>query len=262
MGTTMRIGMLKDLPTRWDVEGNWEKLERLWHEAGRYGVDLFMTPETFLDGYTVCDSLPGMKWTPKRFDRIAQVAGTSPYVARSRELCRQYHCYAIIGLTEKRRGKYYNTAMLLDRDGKIVGRYDKTHCPYHDQRFTAGRARPVFDLDFGRIGICICADRRWPETVRTLRVKGAQAVLMPTYGMCHEANEWWMRTRSYENECWIAFCHARVALITNPRGEVAAKLLSNVPGVLIEDLDLSQASDEMLKDRRPELYGALTRVRP
>jgi len=104
----------------------------------------------------------------------------------------------------------------------------------------------------------ICADRRWPETIRTLRVKGAEIILMPTYGMWHLENEWWMRTRSYENEMFICFTHPNVALITNPKGEVAAKLQSNLPGVLIHDIDLDEVTTtNMLKDRRPELYGIL-----
>ena len=104
----------------------------------------------------------------------------------------------------------------------------------------------------------ICADRRWPESIRTLRLKGAKLCLMPTYGMWHEANEWWMRTRSYENQMFVCFAHPKVALITDPRGEVAAKLLSNAPDVLIHEVDLQDVSDENhLSNRRPELYGVI-----
>jgi predicted amidohydrolase len=253
MGKSVRVGMLKAVPAKWDLDANWQVIESQWHEAGRHGLDVFMTPECFLDGYVA----PEKNWTPARFDKIAQVARTSPYVARAKALCRQYECNAVIGLTEKRRGKIYNTAMLLDREGRIVGRYDKTHIPQHDVRYAPGQALPTFDLDFGRVGVVICADRRWPESVRTVCLKGAKLVLMPTYGMWHEDNEWWMRTRSYENQSWICFCHPSVSLVTDPAGAVAAKLQSTVPSVLIEDLDLSQGSDWPLEDRRPELYGVI-----
>jgi len=253
----MRIGMLKAVPTRWDLEGNWALIEAGWHEAARQGVDLFMTPECMLDGYSVGNGLPGVKWTPRRFDAIAQVFGKSPYVARARGLCRQYGCYGIVGLTEKRRGKYYNTALLLGRDGELVGRYDKTHCYYSEKAFELGKSLPVFDLDVGRVGICICADRRWPETMRELSIKGAQAILMPTYGMWHAENEMWMRTRSYENQRWGCFCHPHVAFICDPKGNTTAKLQSTVPGVLVEDIDLALADDHMLNLRRPEICEAL-----
>jgi len=76
----------------------------------------------------------------------------------------------------------------------------------------------------------------------------------PTYGMWHLDNEWWMRTRSYENECFICFAHPNVALVTGPKGELAAKLQSNLPDVLVHDVDLSQCTDRMLSTRLPDLY--------
>ena len=76
----------------------------------------------------------------------------------------------------------------------------------------------------------------------------------PTYGMWHLDNEWWMRTRSYENELFICFAHPHVALITGPGGEIAAKLQSNLPDVLVHDIDLSEIRSEMFDHRRPGLY--------
>ena len=100
----------------------------------------------------------------------------------------------------------------------------------------------------------ICADRRWPETARTLRVRGAEIIMNPTYGMWHLENEWWMRTRSYENELYICFTHPQIALITDPEGNVAAKLQSSVPDVLIEDINLSHNPDVMFRHRRADIY--------
>ena len=99
---------------------------------------------------------------------------------------------------------------------------------------------------------------RWPESIRVLRLKGAQICLMPTYGMWHVDNEWWMRTRAYENQMFVCFTHPSVALITNPKGGVEAKLQSNVPDVLVHEVDLAEVTDENhLANRRPELYGVL-----
>ena len=80
----------------------------------------------------------------------------------------------------------------------------------------------------------------------------------PTYGMWHLDNEWWMRTRSYENQMFVCFTHPNVALITNPGGQIDAKLQSNVPGVLVHEVDLADVRDDNhLEDRRPELYDIL-----
>ena len=100
----------------------------------------------------------------------------------------------------------------------------------------------------------ICADRRWPEVARTLRLQGARLILNPSYGMHHEANEWWMRTRACENQCFVAFAHPRVSFVAGPDGNLAAKRAEDTPGVLVCDLDLSQArEDNHLADQRPEL---------
>ncbi len=70
-----------------------------------------------------------------------------------------------------------------------------------------------------------------------------------------------MRTRSYENQMFICFTHPQVALITNPKGGIDAKLQSNVPDVLIHEIDLSEVTDgNHLADRRPELYDILSDV--
>jgi predicted amidohydrolase len=147
---------------------------------------------------------------------------------------------------------------MVDRHGRVAGHYHKTHLQTQDLRFNPGDDLPVFDMPWGKTGVLICADRRWPETARVLRLKGAGVVLIPSYGMWHEENEWWMRTRTYENENFIAFVHPNVAFISNPEGKIMAKLQSNVPGMLVSDIDLTQVRDTThIKDRRPELYKAL-----
>ena len=81
---------------------------------------------------------------------------------------------------------------------------------------------------------------------------------MPTYGMWHLDNEWWMRTRSYENQMFVCFTHPEDALIADPAGGVAARLCSSEPDVLVHTLDLDQAhTGNHLQDRRPELYGVI-----
>jgi len=94
-------------------------------------------------------------------------------------------------------GDCYNAALLFNRKGEIIGRYYKTHLQSQDLKYSPGKDLPVFETDFGKVGIVICADRRWPEAVRALRVKGAELILNPSYGMWGEANEWWLRTRAY-----------------------------------------------------------------
>ncbi len=248
------IGMLKAMPGKWDVEGNWAIFEEQFKRHRGDGLDVFITPECFLDGYAVTEK----NWTVRRFAKAAQEVAVSPYIRRVRGLARRAKTHIMFGFTELLDGYFYNAALLVGSDGKIVGKYYKTHLQNHDHRFARGEDLPVFDLDFGRVGTVICADRRWPESIRTLRLKGAEICLMPTYGMWHLDNEWWMRTRSYENQMFVCFTHPNVALITNPRGGIDAKLESNRPDVLVHEVDLSEVTEENhLANRRPELYGIL-----
>ena len=255
-GNKVRIGMLKAMPGKWDVVGNWEAFEGQF-EAHGADVDVFVTPECFLDGYAVTEE----DWSVERFASVAQDIEESDYIRRVCEMAQKAQTYVVFGFTEKRSGYFYNAALLVGRDGEVMGRYYKTHLQAHDHRFQRGDDLPVYDLDFGQVGMVICADRRWPESIRTLRLKGAQICLMPTYGMRHEENEWWMRTRSYENQMFVCFAHPNVAFITDPKGKVAAKLQSNVTDVLIHEMDLAEVSDEnQLSNRRPELYGVISEV--
>ena len=251
---SVRLALAKILPEKWDLPRNWEMLKTALAEIAPLQPDLVCTPECYLDGYVT----PEEDWTPERFREIAQEVGKSPILAELRYLIREMGCYCIFGCTEKVGESFYNAALLLNRQGELQGRYYKTHLQSHDLRYTPGPDLPVFDLDFGRIGILICADRRWPETARTLRVRGAELIMNPTYGMWHEANEWWMRTRAYENEVFYAFAHPRVAFIANPRGDLVAKLQSDLPAMLIHDIDLDEITDQMFRDRRPDIYQPLT----
>lgn len=246
----IRLGLFTAMPVKWDLEANWKVFESTVEAYSEQRLDLVVTPECFLDGYAAA----AKDWTPERFERIAQDA-TSPYLARLRALAERQRTFILFGYTEKRDGKFYNTALLVDRDGRELGRYYKTHLQNHDLRFAPGDDLPVFETPWGKLGVLICADRRWPETARVLRLKGARLTLIPSYGMWHLDNEWWMRTRAYENENFLAFAHPNVAFVADPQGRIVAKLQSNRPGILVCDIDLAEVTDSRhLRDRRPELY--------
>ena len=249
------IGMLKAMPEKWNVEGNWAIFEEQFERHQGEEIHVFVTPECFLDGYAVTEE----NWTVEKFAKAAQEVEESIYIRQVRDMAQRTETHVVFGFTELLDGHFYNTALLIGADGEIVGKYHKTHLQNHDRRFSRGEDLPTFHLDFGRVGMVICADRRWPESIRTLRLKGAEICLMPTYGMWSLENEWWMRTRSYENQMFVCFTHPNVALITNPKGEMDAKLQSNRPDVLVHEMDLAEVKDDNhLEDRRPELYGILS----
>ncbi len=247
----VRLGLFTAMPVKWDLEANWRAFEQTFLRHAAEKPDVVVTPECFLDGYAAS----AKDWTPEKFAAIAQDEATSPYIAKVRELAEKHKIAILFGYTEKRDGKYYNASLLIDKSGRPAGRYYKTHLQAHDLRFSPGADLPVFDTPWGKTGVLICADRRWPETARVLKLRGARLTLVPSYGMWHIDNEWWMRTRSYENENFLAFAHPNVAFIADPKGQIVAKLQSNMPGMLVADIDLSEATTRKhIEDRRPELY--------
>lgn len=250
----VRLGLFTAMPVKWDLDANWRAFEQTFLRHVGEKPDIVITPECFLDGYAAS----AKDWTPEKFDQIAQDEKTSPYIAKVRELAEKHKISILFGYTEKKNGKYYNAALLIDKNGKTAGRYYKTHLQAHDLRFAPGEDLPVFDTEFGKMGVLICADRRWPETARVLKLRGARVTLVPSYGMWHMDNEWWMRTRAYENENFLAFAHPNVAFVADPKGQIIAKHQSNIPGMLISDIDLSQVTvTKHINDRRPELYKDL-----
>jgi len=255
MGTTehiIRVGLIKAIPVKWDIEANWNIFEKLALAAQKRGAQIVCTPECFLDGYVAPDT---GNWSEEKFSGIAQSLNGNNYLSRALDFAGKYGIHLVFGFTERGENGYFNAAALIDNNGVLLGCYHKSHLLDHDTVYLPGNDLHVWETSLGKIGIMICADRRWPETARTLKIRGAEVIMNPTYGMWHLDNEWWMRTRSYENELFICFVHPDVSLITGPGGELAAKLQSNLPDVLIHDINLSENRNVMFSNRRPDIYA-------
>jgi len=257
--TSVRIALMKAVPEKWDLKSNFDTFIRLLDEATAARAELFVTPECWLDGYAASEK----GCTPERLRGVAQNLDDSEFLQRVAAEAKKRALFICFGFTSLEGGKVYNAAGLWDADGRRIGVYHKTHLQAHDLQFSPGESLPVWPTPWGPVGIMICADRRWPETARTLRLKGARLILNPSYGMHHEANEWWMRTRGYENQCFIAFVHPNVGFVVGPKGDLEAKRDDPEPGVLICEIDLARAKDDNhIRDRRPELYQAICAPKP
>ena len=136
-------------------------LERL-NQAGAFHPDIACLPELF--ARTAAEPVPG------------------PTTARLAEWARKHSSYVIAGVKTLSGGRVYNSAILLDRSGNIVGRFDKIHPTEGElaQGITPGNPEPpVFETDFGVIGIQICFDVNWWENWKRLKEKGARIVFFP-----------------------------------------------------------------------------------
>lgn len=218
----------------------------------------FVTPECWLDGYAAADKAS----TPDRLESVAQDLEGSPYLRRVADEARNRSLFICFGFTSRENGRLYNAAGLWNEAGQRVGVYHKSHLQKHDLQFAAGEHLPAWPTPWGPVGILICADRRWPEAMRVLRLEGARLVLVPSYGFTGDLNEAMMRTRSFENQCFVAFAHPTLSLVTDPKGAVQGKQESEAPGLLVCEVDSTRARDDNhLRDRRPELYAPVTLVK-
>ena len=255
--TTVRIAQMHAVPEKWNLEKNFATFLALLEKAGAENPDIFITPEGWLDGYAA----PHEDSTPAKLREVAQDPQASEYLKVVSEQAAKRDLHICFGFTSLEDGRIFNAAGLWGPDGSLIGIYHKTHLQRHDLQYTPGEALPVWPTPWGPVGIMICADRRWPETARCLRLQGAKLILNPTYGFRGELNEAMIRTRGYENQCYVAFTHPGESLVTGPKGGVVGKEVSETPGVLVTELDLTRARDDNhIADRRPDLYGVITRV--
>jgi predicted amidohydrolase len=152
------------------------------------------------------------------------------------QYARKHHLYIVAGLYEKAGRAIYNTSVLLGRDGELVGKYRKVCLPREeiDGGLLPGKDYPVFDTDFGRIGMMICWDVSYPEVARKLATRGAEVILMPIAG----GSEILARARAIENQIFlVASGYDFPSAIYNRAGEALATAHQD-PEVAVADVDL------------------------
>jgi predicted amidohydrolase len=172
----------------------------------------------------------------------------SPGFAFFEKLARQYHTYLVIPSDISDGGKFYNAAILLDRDGHMMGRYDKSH-PVPDNPpattfeggVTPGDSFPVFDCDFGRLGMQICFDYCHEEGWHELALKGAEIVAWPSQSPSISV----AAARAVNNRFYIVSSTWRNdAVVIDPVGRLAAELRPPSPvtspkdDVVVTQIDL------------------------
>ncbi len=265
-------------------------------KAGDTGCDVFLLPEHF-------DSFGAIEYeandggiydeATNRRALMQAVAESIPGSVTKRfgDVCKKYGMYAIANFTEHCDGTIFNTAVIIGRDGGIVGKYRKTHLCATEKRcygVEAGGELPVFDLDFGRIGIAICMDMYFPEVFRVLTLKGAEMIFWPhqTYGPSEETIMITARARAIDYSCYLVGAnfasmdyyapyekgheHTGRATIINPDGMIIADT-GHYPGTAYAKIDLDvprlgkdiaaarrvgidRIREDLLHFRRPELY--------
>ena len=197
---------------------------------------------------------------------------------------KQYGIYLIGGSMPEKdaEGNVYNTSYIFDREGKQIGKHRKVHLFDIDVKggqtfkesdtLTAGDSDTVFDTEFGKMGVMICFDIRFPELSRMMVNDGARIVFVPAaFNMTTGPAHWELsfRTRALDNQIYMVGCApARDvsagyiswghSIVTDPWGRVTGMLDEN-EGILLAELDMDyeeQVREELplLKSRRKDIY--------
>jgi len=154
------------------------------------------------------------------------------------DLATRYNLYIVAGILERKGDVVYNTSVLIGRTGHLDGKYRKISLPREeiDGGVTPGDSLPVFDTDFGRIGMMICWDVSFPETARTLAQKGAEIIFLPIWG----GNLTLAKARAIENQVYlVSSSYDMVTAIFDQEGEVMKEATKNEP-VIVVDVDLNK----------------------
>jgi predicted amidohydrolase len=258
-----------------EVEKNLEALERVVEKAGAEKCDVLVLPE----------DTPGLlNWVginePLRNDVLPKAV--SRMIQRLGGAAGRYRMYLVVCSDHlESDGSMYNTAFLLGRDGKEIGRYHKV-CPTWGEG--GGRKRgtsfPVFSTpDLGTVGMLICYDLVVPETARAVALQGADIIFFPTMGGAAMGEDdigvQALRVRAAENFTWLVVAHrGSGAMIISPKGTIIAKA-EGPDGLAVADIDprggreggdaLNSQRDmraRLFRERAPEAFKILTDPHP
>ena len=251
--------------------------------AALQGAQVVLLPELFEGPYF-----------PRTIDNAHFVLATSvnenPAIKAMTTLCSELKVVVPVSFFERDGESYYNSVVMIDADGSVLGRYRKTHIPdgagYEEKHyFSAGDSGfVVFDTHYGRIGVGICWDQWFPECARALTLLGAEVLLYPTaigsepLPPHRDTRAPWRRVmqgHAVANTIPVAAANRvgeeegqrfyGTSFVCDGYGEVCAELDDQEEGFVMVEFrrdKLAQERDWMglLRDRRPECYGALVKA--
>ena len=269
MPSSLRVAIFQGPAEPGDVARNLGRLEQAAAAAAAGGARLLICPEMFLTGYNI---------GAEAALRLAEPAN-GPSLARAAAIARASGTALLFGYPERGEegGAVYNAVRLIGRDGAALANHRKCHLFGGLDRgmFRAGSGlSAVVALDGVRVGLLICYDVEFPESVRLLALQGADLIAVPTALM--EPFEVVARTlvpaRAVENQVYVAYAnrcgregdlrYCGLSCVVGPDGADLARAGRDDEELVIADLDLdrlaaARALNTYLADRRPELYGPL-----
>ncbi len=258
---------------------NIEKHLGLIEQAAQQGVQILCMQEVFTTPYFCAEQQT--RW----YEAVEKIPD-GPTVKLMQEQAKKHGMVIIVPIYEEEiTGLYYNTAAVIDADGKYLGKYRKNHIPHVAPGFwekfyfkPGNLGYPCFDTQFARIGVYICYDRHFPEGARALGLNGAEIVFNPSATVAGLSEYLWkleQPAHAVANGYFIAAIN-RVGIeapwnigefygqsyFCDPRGQIIAQAPRDEDALVVADLNLDLIREvrntwQFFRDRRPETYGSL-----
>ena len=255
---------------------------KLIEQAGRKHVQVLCLQELFYGPYFCAEQ-------DARWYELTERVPRGPTIQLMMKLAKKHRMAMIVPVYEEEMtGLYFNTAAVIDADGRYLGKYRKHHIPHchpgfwEKFYFTPGNlGYPVFETRYAKIGVYICYDRHFPEGARVLGLKGAEIVFNPSATVAGLSEYLWeleQPAHAVANGYFVAAIN-RVghekpwdigefygkSYFCNPRGRIIAQASRDKDELLVADLDLEmirqvRSTWQFFRDRRPESYAELTEL--
>jgi N-carbamoylputrescine amidase len=283
---TVKCGLIQatnvaptDAPIEEIKRANIDKHIKMIEDAARQGVQILCMQEVFTTPYFCAEQQT--RW----YEAVEKIPD-GPTVQLMQEVAKQHGMVIVVPIYEEDiAGIYYNTAAVIDADGKYLGKYRKNHIPHVAPGFwekfyfkPGNMGYPAFDTAYARIGVYICYDRHFPEGARILGLNGAEIVFNPSATVAGLSEYLWKLeqpahavangyfigaiNRVGHEQPWDIGEFYGQSYFCNPRGQIIAEAPRDEDALVVADLDLGMIREvrntwQFFRDRRPESYEGL-----
>ena len=260
----MRIA-LAQMKNSGNMQDNLDKSIEFIREAAKNRADLILFPEVQLTEFF--PQYEGQDVTKYRLKM------DSEEIKKFQAVSREYSIISVPNIYLEENGNAYDASLFIGADGEIKGIQKMVHVAQAEQFYEQDYYTPseegfkVFDTEFGKIGIVVCFDRHYPESIRTEVLRGAEMILIPTVNTKAEPSlmfEWELRVQAFQNSVILAMCNrvgtegnmcfSGESIVVDAKGDVLAKA-DDTEQILYVDIDMQ----ESLKIRNAKPYTQLRR---
>ena len=239
----MRLAMIQ-MSNSGSVEKNMEKSLHAIAEAAEKGAELVLFPEEQLT-----------EFFPQYLGRDVSSYSVSiedEIVKKFCDACKKHQIMAVPNLYLREANGTYDASILIDRSGEVIGIQKMVHVAQVEQ---------FFDTEFGKIGIVVCFDRHYPESIRTESLQEADLIMIPTVNTKAEPSEmfeWEVRVQAFQNSVAIAMCNrvgvegemdfAGESMAVDANGEILARP-DDTEQIVYVDINLEKSGK--VREKRP-----------